>query len=169
MPGALAAESWTSTATSGAPVGRFNHCAVWTGSRMIVWGGDSGNRTTLGSGGVYNPESRTWTATAFGNAPSAREVASAVWTGEKMIVWGGFQATGNITATVFNDGAIYDPETNTWAPVATSGAPSARYAHTAVWTGSRMIVWGGFAKEVSPNPVNFGAVNTGASYDPVLN
>ena len=26
----------------------------------------------------------------------------------------------------------------------TSGAPVARYKHTAVWTGSEMIVWGGF-------------------------
>jgi len=27
---------------------------------------------------------------------------------------------------------------------ATTGAPAARYQHGAVWTGSKMIVWGGF-------------------------
>jgi hypothetical protein len=32
---------------------------------------------------------------------------------------------------------------DSWAPSTTTGAPSARGAHTAVWTGSRMLVWGG--------------------------
>ena len=32
---------------------------------------------------------------------------------------------------------------NTWTATSTSNAPSARYGHTAVWTGSEMIVWGG--------------------------
>jgi hypothetical protein len=36
--------AWPAT-SSGAPVGRHNYTAVWTGSAMIVWGGqhDSGN------------------------------------------------------------------------------------------------------------------------------
>ena len=33
--------------------------------------------------------------------------------------------------------------TDSWAATATTGAPSPRYCHTAVWTGWRMIVWGG--------------------------
>ena len=32
---------------------------------------------------------------------------------------------------------------NTWTATTTSNAPSARAVHTAVWTGSEMIVWGG--------------------------
>ena len=28
-----------------------------------------------------------------------------------------------------------------------TGAPSGRIEHTAVWTGDRMIIWGGLAKE----------------------
>jgi hypothetical protein len=28
--------------------------------------------------------------------------------------------------------------------VSATGAPAARYQHTAVWTGSEMIVWGGY-------------------------
>src|SRR5207249_5375031 len=31
-----------------------------------------------------------------------------------------------------------------WAATSTTNAPSARYLHTAVWTGSEMIVWGGY-------------------------
>ena len=39
------------------------------------------------------------------------------------------------------------------------GAPTRRHFHTAVWTGSRMIVWGG--RDAS------GFSNTGGQYDPV--
>ena len=46
-----------------------------------------------------------------------------------------------------------------WAPTSTSGAPDARVSHTAVWTGSKMIVWGGSAGSGS-------YLNTGADYDP---
>ena len=30
------------TSTTGAPLRRNNHTAVWTGTKMIVWGGQSG-------------------------------------------------------------------------------------------------------------------------------
>jgi len=38
----------------------------------------------------------------------------------------------------------YNPSTNTWMATATSNVPAARFDHTAVWTGSEMIVWGGY-------------------------
>ena len=33
-------DTWTPTSITNAPDGRKNHTAVWTGSEMIVWGGD---------------------------------------------------------------------------------------------------------------------------------
>jgi N-acetylneuraminic acid mutarotase len=51
-----------------------------------------------------------------------------------MIVWGG---------SSLNDGGQYDPIANTWTATTATGVPSGRLNHTAVWTGSRMIVWGG--------------------------
>jgi hypothetical protein len=42
-----------------------------------------------------------------------------------------------------NDGGLYTPGGNKWTATTTSGAPTGRYYHTAVWTGSEMIVWGG--------------------------
>ena len=56
-----------------------------------------------------------------------------------MIVWGGYE-----TAAALNDGGRYNPAANSWTAVPTTGAPAARYRHTAVWTGSEMIVWGGY-------------------------
>jgi hypothetical protein len=45
---------------------------------------------------------------------------------------------------------------NTWTPTTLTGAPAPRNNHTAVWTGSEMIVWGGYV----------GPLNTGGRYDP---
>lgn len=44
-----------------------------------------------------------------------------------------------------------------WESITTKGAPSARYGHTAVWTGKEMIVWGGEGDNY---------LNTGARYKP---
>src|SRR5204863_5087584 len=57
--------------------------------------------------------------------------------------------------------AITDASTsctdNTWMTTAT-GVPDARQNHTAVWTGSEMIVWGGL------NSASY--LNTGSRYNP---
>ena len=63
-----------------------------------------------------------------------------------------------------NDGARYSLLTDSWKPISTAGAPSARsqaYA-AALGTpglGARVVVWGG-----SPND-QFGSTNTGGIYD----
>jgi N-acetylneuraminic acid mutarotase len=168
---AVAANSWRATSTANAPSARFIPLAVWTGSKMIIWGGGASDRAlSLGDGRLYDPVTNTWKAVSTVNAPSAREAASAVWTGSRMIVWGGAQFKGEILSVkVLGDGGIYDPETDTWTKISLSGAPSPRCYHTAVWTGSEMIVWGGSAKAVSTTPANFGDVNTGAIYEPISN
>jgi N-acetylneuraminic acid mutarotase len=143
-------DSWTPTSTTNTPSGRNLHTAVWTGSEMIVWGGLADN-----SGGRYNPVTDNWVSTSTTNAPTARIQHTAVWTGSEMIVWGGFSPSGG---TYFNTGGKYSPATDSWTPTSTTNAPSARYIHTAVWTGSEMTIWGGGS--VSGN------VDTGGRYDP---
>ena len=55
-----------------------------------------------------------------------------------MIIWGGARLSG------LNTGGIYDPVANTWEETSTGiDVPSERGSHTAVWTGTEMIVWGG--------------------------
>jgi N-acetylneuraminic acid mutarotase len=132
--------SWTATSTTNAPTARESHTAVWTGSEMIVWGGFPGSDIVLNTGGRYTPGTDTWTATSMTNAPSARIGQPAVWTGSEMIVWGGLAYNPNQD---FNTGGRYNPGTNSWTATSTSNAPTARSLHTAVWTGSEMIVWGG--------------------------
>ncbi len=125
-------DNWAATSTINAPTGRYEHTAVWTGSEMIVWGGEF---PALNTGGRYNPSTDSWTATSTTNAPSARYDHTAVWTGSEMIVWG---AGGG------NTGGRYNPITDSWTATSTVNAPSGRAWNTAVWTGSEMIVWGGF-------------------------
>src|SRR5437764_1693575 len=82
-------DSWTATSSTNAPTGRESHTAVWTGTEMIVWGGNSSG-SYLNTGGRYNPSTDSWTATSTTNAPTARSGHTAVWTGTQMIVWGGY-------------------------------------------------------------------------------
>src|SRR5438093_6733188 len=126
-------DNWAATSTINAPTGRYEHTAVWTGSEMIVWGGEFPASNT---GGGYNPSTDSWTATSTTNAPSARYDHTAVWTGSGMIVWGGLGGG--------NTGGRYNPSTDSWTTTSTTSAPTARQGHTAMWTGSEMTLWGGF-------------------------
>jgi hypothetical protein len=69
-------DTWTSTSITNVPEARGEHTAVWTGSEMIVWGGE-GN-TYLNTGARYNPTTDSWTATSTTNAPSVRYSHTAV-------------------------------------------------------------------------------------------
>lgn len=131
------ADPWEPTSLVNAPSPRWHHTAVWTGSQMIIWGGDSDGYTN--TGGIYDLAANAWTSTSTANAPSPRAHATAIWTGSRMIIWGGHNGGP------LGDGGIFDPVTNTWTALpAGSGAPTARWVHTAVWTGSKMIIWGGW-------------------------
>jgi len=153
-------DAWTPVATSGAPEDRSAHTALWTGSEMIVWGGISLG-DYVSNGGRFHPGTDTWTPVTNISTPAARGYHTAVWTGSEMIVWGGL---GLLEEDKYpSDGGRYNPRTDTWTPVATIGAPTGRSGHTAVWTGSEMIVWGGIGKGKVPS--DFFA-RGGARYNP---
>ena len=150
-----ATDSWAPTTLTGnAPLQRYNHTAVWTGSEMIVWGGvlpANGNITD--TGGRYNAATDSWIPTPLGaNAPPWRYGHTAIWTGTEMIIWGGFDGQNQ-----FNIGSRYNPSTNAWSLTSTgANVPTGRHWHSTVWTGSEMIVWGGSSLNV----------NTGGRYKP---
>ncbi len=122
-------------------LGREYHTAVWTGSVMIVWGGTTGG-TPYNTGALYNPSDNTWSpVTPDPFTPAGRNFHTAVWTGSRMIVWG-----GTAQSTYHNSGGIYDPGTNTWTsmPTTASIGLAGRAYPESVWTGTEMIVWGGY-------------------------
>ena len=152
----VASQQWSAVTQTGAPAARDSHVAVWTGACMLVWGGRNfdGN---LGDGALYNPTNDQWTALTLPNAPAPRAAASGVWAGDRLLVWGG---DGN--AGFLNTGGQL-PFTNgvpsRWLTNSLVGAPSARSGHRAVWTGSRLLVWGG----IGPG----GLLGDGAAYNPL--
>lgn len=152
------AMAWTSTASSGVPAGRSEHVAVWTGGRMVVWGGRNASGL-LSDGGSYDVGASAWTALPTANAPAARRYASAVWTGSNVIVFGGEGSSGYLASGATLPFTSSGTTAGAWQALATLNAPSARALHTAVWTGSKMIVWGGKGTGGSP-------LSDGASYNP---
>lgn len=148
---------------------RGDHTAVWTGERMLVWGGEAdhpepGVTARFADGAAFRPDADLGPGSWERLAPAPLQPRSghtAVWTGEELLVWGG--QTSCHDDRVVGDGAAYDPDTDTWRTLAS--APLApRRAHTAVWTGDEMLVWGGWGP---PQP---GAAARefadGAAYDP---
>ena len=152
-------------AREGAPRGRADHTAIWTGREVVIWGGDDAvpredtgyapvAAHPLGDGARYDPAADRWAPVAARGAPDARATHTAVWTGGAMLVWGGVGADGEILAT----GGAYDPAQDSWRPLATRDAPPARSLHSAIWTGREMIVWGGRGGRIE--------LATGSAYNP---
>jgi N-acetylneuraminic acid mutarotase len=148
-------DTWVATTVTNAPSGAYDPTGVWTGNEMIVWGGVNDEGWSMNTGGKYNPSTDRWTLTSSTNAPTARFAHTAVWTASEMIVWGGDYYDGAMSYYL-NTGGRYNPSTDSWIATSTSNAPSARASHTAVWTGSEMIILGGGGQG--------GGLNTGAKY-----
>jgi N-acetylneuraminic acid mutarotase len=143
-------DTWTETSIVGAPSARRRHTAIWTGSKMIIWGGRQG-----GAGALYDPATDTWTSMSETDAPTARDYSTASWTGSEMIVWGGSGVGG-----ADSSGGRYDPLADTWTATTNANAPEGRAGHTSVWTGSEILIWGGYGQTAGYNAV-------GARYDPI--
>ncbi len=144
LTGGAAPGAWSAMDTTGAPSARVGHSAVWTGQRMIVWGGHSGS-VFRATGASYDPNLDSWQSLTSVNAPSARSGHVAVWTGEEMLVFGGRDAGGDVAT-----GAAYNPAKGTWRPLSASGGPVARRDASAVWTGTELLVFGGLQGASTP-------------------
>jgi N-acetylneuraminic acid mutarotase len=148
-----ATDTWSAISTTSAPVERYDHVSVWANTKMFVWGG-FGAGGSLNSGGTYDPAGDTWSAMSTTNVPSARYAHSTVYDSgdDTVIVWGGYTGTGYT-----NSGGTYRMANDDWCPTSTTNAPTARSNHTAVWTGTKMIIWGGYNTSSGP-------LNTGSTY-----
>ena len=128
---------------------------LWTGSDLFHL-----ELTTNSVGFRYNLASNRIDVPNATGAPSGRDGFSAVWTGTELIAWGG--RTNAMPNTLFlNTGARYRPSSDTWQPMTTTGAPAGRSFHSAVWTGTEMIVWGG----ISSSPPS---LRSGGRYNPTF-
>lgn len=93
----------------------------------------------------------SWRATALPPIDGRTDHAL-VWTGSEAVVWGGWASSRDqsvFEAAAPRGGAAYDPASDRWrivpdAPIAGRGSP------IAAWTGTEVLVFGGWAGEKSP-------------------
>jgi hypothetical protein len=91
---------------------RSGEAAAWTGSQLILWGGEKDPGNYYRDGAAYDPATKTWSMLPA-SPLSARTVPLSVWTGHELFVWGG----NGRSAHRFTDGAAYDPDTKRWTKV----------------------------------------------------
>jgi Galactose oxidase, central domain len=109
-----ATNTWTALPT--APLrGRF--CSgVWTGSELLIAGGNDADGKVFDDAAAYNPTTRHWRTLA--RMPDARAAATLTWTGSEALMAGAWTALPT-------------------SPLRGRGEP------VAVWTGRQLLVWGG--------------------------
>jgi hypothetical protein len=122
--------------------GRWGHTAVWTGSEVLMFGG-TGESGEVRDGAAYDPAAGTWrTIPDVPLAPSFNQIA--VWSGADVLVWGGqaqiAEGAGFIT---YSDGAAYNPEFDSWRPLATAPVKVKGDTYSASGDDAGgMIIWG---------------------------
>ena len=152
-------DTWTATSTTNAPSVEQSHSSLdWQRNDRL---GRTMAQAHCNTGGRYNPGTDSWTATSTTNAPAAPSTSHGSLDRQRndRLGW-------TITASYVEHRREILRATRThrhsWTAnpcTDTATRPSgARYFHTAVWTGSEMIVWGGL--------LTCGYSNTGGRYNP---
>ena len=162
-------DTWRPIATAGAAA-TCRPLAVWTGKEAIVWGP---KKSVLGAdgrvvqeagstGARYDPALDRWSPMA--PSPDAvlpralrtltgaiQDFQTVVWSGREALFWGvAVQVTDTPPLRVMT-GAAYDPVSDRWRALPTSGAPvPSAGIEGAVWTGSEMLT---FVDEVDTSRV----------------
>lgn len=117
-------------------VARDDAGGAWTGSELIVWGGQGEH-----DGAAYDLASNHWREIAVAPLRQGVPIAT-VWTGAEVLVWGGLPGGGG-------EGAAYNPATERWRPIAS--APIGLSRGNAVLTApDSLIVLGSATAQAGP-------------------
>jgi len=145
-------------ALPGSPLDGRRTSGTWTGTEMIVVGGQAHGETFFADAAAYNPVTGVWRMLA--PLPAPRYDATVTWTGTQLLVVGGQPASPSTVP--YDDGYCFDPSANQWRQMASMGL--ARTDHMAAWTGTYLLVWGGQTK--TANGADFSTPPHGVAYDP---
>jgi hypothetical protein len=149
--------------------GRFGAVAAWTGSEMLIVGGDSGHVSEQGAdlrrdGAAYNPATNTWRTIA--DAPGCPRIGA--WSGNRLVVAG--QCASSEDPFVV---ASYDPASDTWSTIDTPMDDVTQIvpaAHGVVlWSNSARSGWllfGETGAAIAPIPHDDNAMNSVAASAP---
>ena len=111
---------------------REDAAQVWTGTELVVWGGDPDGDT----GAAFDPKTDQWRAIAPAPIPARCQGAS-TWTGHEVLVWG---RACRLTPRQSPAGAADDPAADRWRELP-AGPVEAGSVTTSVWTGSELVLF----------------------------
>ncbi|GGU12235.1 Kelch repeat-containing protein [Streptomyces lateritius] len=134
---------WTGTGalpSAAAWYGVHDNAVVLTDNKVLVVGGQDGSAAALGKAAVYDPGTKTWTATTDLRTPRRLHTATRLPDG-KVLVAGGISGSAQFPAPGLAAAEIYDPVQRTWS--STASMHTARWGHSAVLVGSKVLVAGG--------------------------
>ena len=140
-----------------APLSGRRTDGVWTGTEMIIVGGQAHGESFFADAAAYNPTTGSWRK--LPPMPSPRFDTTLAWTGSEVVAVGGDRSFGSVP---YADALAYNLATNRWRHLPPMEV--GRTSHTAVWTGHHLIVWGGRTRTVTGT--NFNAPPHGLVYDP---
>ncbi|XP_008781141.2 uncharacterized protein LOC103700995 isoform X1 [Phoenix dactylifera] len=143
----LKSMTWTSPEVKGdPPAPRDSHTAVEIGNKLLIYGGDCGDRYH-GEVDIFDLDTMTWSRLAVqGSSPGVRAGHAAVNIGTKVYIIGG---VGD--KQYYNDVWVFDLGTFLWAQLDIRGQqPQGRFSHTAVVMGNDIAIYGGCGEDERP-------------------
>jgi N-acetylneuraminic acid mutarotase len=141
---------------------------AWTGKELVVFVGNLNPDgklwpARLARAAAYNPATNSWRRIA--PLPAPRTGASAAWDGREVLVVGGAgEPRAGKPAPLATVGFAYNPAANSWRRL--PPMESGRFGAAAVWTGTRLLLWGGSQTADAGPPV---IPPHGLAYDPKAN
>lgn len=119
--------------------GQQSPVGVWTGRELVVVNGRDADGKAVG-GAAYSPATDTWRRIA--SLPASHSGGNAVWDGrDVLVVGGGTKISRSRPPAPARTLYAYGPGANRWRQLRSLQAGRAEAA--AVWTGRRLLVWGG--------------------------
>jgi len=150
------------------PISRAGGTALWDGNEVLIFGGWGGANTEdetdgptrlLARGVAYDPSTNRWRWLPTPEFP--RDGAVYAWDGHEVLMWGGRGLDGSVPP----HGEAFDPATNTWSPL--PKAPlRGRVEANSVWTGTELIIWGGFDARTATPDGTWRGLTDGAAFQP---
>jgi len=105
---------------------------------------------SYGDGALYDPAADRWAPVTRTGAPSARSRAVIAWTGSRVLVWGGaryaLSSQDGVSSQQLTDGALYDPDTNSWTPMAEAPPLPANAVPSGIWSNGHLRMTSGLSE-----------------------